>query len=286
MEDCSLKVENLSKKYPDFLLNFISFHIPKGNIVGIIGENGAGKTTTLNCILGIEKRDMGDVYFFKEGKNELEKNIRDKIGVVFDEICFPEYLSLKELNNILKKIYINWDENKYIELLNKFNLKISSKIKNLSKGMKMKLSLCVALSHNAKLLILDEATSGLDPVVRDDILDLLLEFVQDEENSVVMSSHITSDLEKVADYIIFIHEGKTVFEEKKDNLIYEYGMIKCKADDFNKIEKVDILRYIKTDCMYEVLVKNKKEIEKKYQNILIDNVKLEDIMLMFVKGEI
>jgi len=218
-------------------------------------------------------------------KNKFDVSIREKIGVVFDETSFPEYLNLKELSNILKKIYINWEENKYFELLNKFSLDSSKKIKALSKGMKMKLALSVALSHKAKLLILDEATSGLDPVARDDILDLLLEFVQDEENSVLISSHITSDLEKIADYIVFVHEGNTVFEEKKDNLIYEYGLIKCKFNDFEKIEKADILRYRKTDCMYEILVKDKKEMEKKYSSFLMDNVKLEDIMLMYIKGE-
>ena len=271
MENCALKVENLSKKYKDFLLDFVSFNIPKGSIVGIIGENGAGKTTILNCILNIVPKDMGDVYFFNNEKNKFDVSIREKIGVVFDETSFPEYLNLKELSNILKKIYINWEENKYFELLNKFSLDSSKKIKALSKGMKMKLALSVALSHKAKLLILDEATSGLDPVARDDILDLLLEFVQDEENSVLISSHITSDLEKIADYIVFVHEGNTVFEEKKDNLIYEYGLIKCKFNDFEKIEKADILRYRKTDCMYS--------------SFLMDNVKLEDIMLMYIKGE-
>ena len=285
MENCALKVENLSKKYKDFLLDFVSFNIPKGSIVGIIGENGAGKTTILNCILNIVPKDMGDVYFFNNEKNKFDVSIREKIGVVFDETSFPEYLNLKELSNILKKIYINWEENKYFELLNKFSLDSSKKIKALSKGMKMKLALSVALSHKAKLLILDEATSGLDPVARDDILDLLLEFVQDEENSVLISSHITSDLEKIADYIVFVHEGNTVFEEKKDNLIYEYGLIKCKFNDFEKIEKADILRYRKTDCMYEILVKDKKEMEKKYSSFLMDNVKLEDIMLIYIKGE-
>jgi len=285
MENCALKVENLSKTYKDFLLDFVSFNIPKGSIVGIIGENGAGKTTILNCILNIVPKDMGDVYFFNNEKNKFDVSIREKIGVVFDETSFPEYLNLKELSNILKKIYVNWEENKYFELLNKFSLDSSKKIKALSKGMKMKLALSVALSHKAKLLILDEATSGLDPVARDDILDLLLEFVQDEENSVLISSHITSDLEKIADYIVFVHEGNTVFEEKKDNLIYEYGLIKCKFNDFEKIEKADILRYRKTDCMYEILVKDKKEMEKKYSSFLMDNVKLEDIMLMYIKGE-
>lgn len=279
MEDYSLKVENLSKKYDDFLLDKVSFNVPKGNIVGFVGENGAGKTTTLNCILDVVSKDSGEICFWKKD------NVKEQIGVVFEDNCFPEYLTIIQLSNILRNMYINWDENKFQELLNKFSLKNNKKINTFSKGMKIKLSLAVALSHNAKLLILDEATAGLDPIARDDILDLLLEFVQDEENSVLISSHITSDLEKVADYIVFIHEGKIFFEESKDNLIYDYGIIKCKTEDLKKIEQQDVLKYRKTDCMYEILIKNKKQLKKKYKDFIIDNVKIEDIMLMYVKGE-
>ena len=171
------------------------------------------------------------------------------------------------------------------DLSEKFNLPKNKKIKNFSRGMKMKLSISVALSHKAELLILDEATSGLDPIVRDDILDILLDFVQDEKNSILISSHITSDLEKVADYIVFIHKGKVIFEETKDNLIYNYGMMKCKTKEFDFIDKKDIIRFRKMDYGYEILVKNKNEMERKYPNFVMDNIKIEDIMLMYVKGE-
>jgi len=285
MSNYALKLTNITKKYDDFLLDKVSFNVPKGNIVGLIGENGAGKSTTLNSILEIIERDSGDVFILDSEKNIISNDIREKIGVVFDGNNFPEDLTPQKLNNVLKAIYSNWEEKKFYELLEKFSLPKNKKIKKFSKGMKMKLSISVALSHKAELLILDEATSGLDPVVRDDILDILLDFVQEENNSILMSSHITSDLEKIADYIVFVHEGNTVFEEKKDNLIYEYGLIKCKFNDFEKIEKADILRYRKTDCMYEILVKDKKEMEKKYSSFLMDNVKLEDIMLMYIKGE-
>lgn len=285
MSDYSLKVENLSKKYDDFLLDKVSFYVPKGNIVGFIGENGAGKSTTINTMLDIIERDSGDVYILDSEKNKIINSIRERIGVVFDGNNFPEDLTPQKLNNVLKAIYTNWEEKKFYEFIEKFNLSKNKKIKNFSRGMKMKLSISVALSHKAELLILDEATSGLDPIVRDDILDILLDFVQDEKNSILISSHITSDLEKVADYIVFIHKGKVIFEETKDNLIYNYGMMKCKTKEFDFIDKKDIIRFRKMDYGYEILVKNKNEMERKYPNFVMDNIKIEDIMLMYVKGE-
>ena len=191
MSDYSLKVENLSKKYDDFLLDKVSFYVPKGNIVGLIGENGAGKSTTINTMLDIIERDFGDVYILNSEKNKISNIIREKIGVVFDGNNFPEDLTPQKLNNVLKAIYTNWEEKKFSEFIEKFNLPKNKKIKNFSRGMKMKLSISVALSHKAELLILDEATSGLDPIVRDDILDILLDFVQDEKNSILISSYIS-----------------------------------------------------------------------------------------------
>lgn len=285
MSDYSLKVENLTKKYDDFLLDKVSFYVPKGNIVGLIGENGAGKSTTINTMLDIIERDSGDIYILDSEKNKVNNEIREKIGVVFDGNNFPEDLTPQKLNNVLTRIYKNWEDKTFFEYIEKFNLPKTKKIKNFSKGMKMKLSISVALSHNAELLILDEATSGLDPIVRDDILDILLEFVQDENKSILISSHITSDLEKVADYIVFIHKGKVIFEETKDNLIYDYGIMKCKQKDFSSIDKEDIIRFRKMDYGYEILVKNKNELERKYPDMVMDNIKIEDIMLMYVKGE-
>ena len=285
MSDYSLKVENLTKKYDDFLLDKVSFYVPKGNIVGLIGENGAGKSTTINTMLDIIERDSGDIYILDSEKNKVNNEIREKIGVVFDGNNFPEDLTPQKLNNVLTRIYKNWEDKTFFEYIEKFNLPKTKKIKNFSKGMKMKLSISVALSHNAELLILDEATSGLDPIVRDDILDILLEFVQDENKSILISSHITSDLEKVADYIVFIHKGKVIFEETKDNLIYDYGIMKCKQKDFGSIDKEDIIRFRKMDYGYETLVKNKNELERKYPDMVMDNIKIEDIMLMYVKGE-
>ena len=201
----ALTISGLTKTYKDFVLDSVSFDVPEGSIVGLIGENGAGKSTTINAALGLIKKDAG--YISIMGKDELDNDTKEQIGVVFDGSNYPEILSPKRLNRVMKNIYHSWDERTYMSLLKKFSLPADKQISQFSKGMKMKLAISVALSHNSKLLILDEATSGLDPVIRDDILDMLLDFVQDEEHSILVSSHITSDLEKIADYIVFIHDG-------------------------------------------------------------------------------
>ena len=210
MQNNALVVNNLTKKYRDFALDKVSFSVPCGTIVGLIGENGAGKSTTINAVLGLINYDSGSIELFgKQGTQD--DRVRNQIGVVFDGNNYPDVLSAQKLNRVFKQIYSTWDEIQFFSLLKKMSLPANKKIKEFSKGMKMKLSIAAALSHNSKLLVLDEATSGLDPVVRDDILDMFLEFVQDENNSILVSSHITSDLEKVADYIVFIHEGSVVF---------------------------------------------------------------------------
>ena len=213
----ALKISGLTKTYKDFVLDQVSFTVPSGSIVGLIGENGAGKSTTINAILGLIQKEAGVVSILE--KEELDKEIKEQIGVVFDGSNYPEILSPRKLSQVMKNIYKLWDEQMYFHLLKQFSLPIDKKIKQFSKGMKMKLAITVAFSHHSKLLILDEATSGLDPVIRDDILDMLLDFVQEEEHSILVSSHITSDLEKIADYIVFIHQGKVIFFKPKDELI-------------------------------------------------------------------
>ena len=227
MQSNALVVNDLTKRYPDFVLDKVSFSVPCGTIVGLIGENGAGKSTTINAVLGMINRDSGSIELFGEADTQSSDSIRNQIGVVFDGNNYPDVLSAQKLNRVLREIYRTWDERKFFDLLKKMSLPADKKIKEFSKGMQMKLSIAAALSHNSRLLILDEATSGLDPVVRDDILDMFLEFVQDESHSILVSSHITSDLEKVADYIVFIHKGKVVFCKSKDELRYKYGIIRC-----------------------------------------------------------
>lgn len=284
MQNNALVVNNLTKKYRDFVLDKVSFSIPCGTIVGLIGENGAGKSTTINAILGLINYDSGNIELL--GKQDTQDdNVRNQIGVVFDGNNYPDVLSAQKLNRVFKQIYSTWDESKFFSLLKKMSLPENKKIKEFSKGMKMKLSIAAALSHNSKLLVLDEATSGLDPVVRDDILDMFLEFVQDENNSILVSSHITSDLEKVADYIVFIHEGRVVFCKSKDELRYKYGIIRCGTAQYDTIDKEEVIAYRKQDYEWEILIADRDKAQRKYPKAVIDPATIDEIMLLYVKGE-
>ena len=283
----TLILKNVNKKYEksNFAIKDISFSVPEGSIVGFIGENGAGKSTTMNCILNVIRRDSGTIEIFGREMTDEDIDIRENIGVVYDSNNFPEYLTAKQLADILGRIYSKWDDFCFEEFLRRFGLPESQKIKSYSRGMSMKLAIAVALSHDSKLLILDEATSGLDPIMRDEILDVLLEFVKQENHSILLSSHITSDLEKIADYIVFIHNGEIILNKTKDELIYEYGVIRCSENDFYNILPEDILSSMKKDYQIDVLIKNKKLMEKKYKNLIIDSVSLDEIMLLLAKGE-
>lgn len=280
----AIEVKGLTKKRDTFFLNNVNLTVPKGYIVGLIGENGAGKSTTIKAILNLIHKDSGTIKIFGQDYQQHEKEIKQQIGVVFDDCHFPKQLTAKDLNLILKNIYSNWDTNLYHDYLNQFKLPLNKPIKDLSRGMKMKLSLATALSHRPKLLILDEPTSGLDPIVRNEILDIFLDFIQDEEHSVLISSHITSDLEKIADYITFIHEGEIVFSDSKDHLLYDYGLIKCQGRDFHSIDPDDIVKYKKNSYHYEVLIKNKRQLENKYKSLTMDSVSIEDLMLLHIGG--
>ena len=279
----ALIISGLTKTYKDFMLNGVSFSVPCGSIVGLIGENGAGKSTTINAVLGLIQKEAGSICVL--GKEQPDNEIKEQIGVVFDGNNYPEIFSTRKLNRVMKDIYHSWEEHTFLNLLKKFSLPTDKPIKQFSKGMKMKLAIAVALSHNSKLLILDEATSGLDPVIRDDILDILLDFAQDETHSILISSHITTDLEKIADYIVFIHEGQVVFSKLKDELIEQYGIIKCGAAQFEALDKLDIIVYRKMDYEWQVLVADRVAMKKKYPKALIDSVSIDEIMLLYVKGE-
>ncbi|MDR2025479.1 MAG: ABC transporter ATP-binding protein [Hungatella sp.] len=280
-----LQVENLTKQYPDFKLDHVSFSIPKGAIMGLIGENGAGKSTTISAILDLIKRDEGMVKFWGKELSSDPRNIKENIGVVFDGINFYETLTPAKIGRISAAAYRQWDETAYDNYLKRLQLPPHKEIKTFSRGMKMKLGIAVALSHKPKLLILDEATGGLDPVMRDDMLDLFLDFVQDEDHSILMSSHISTDLEKVADYITFIHKGKALFCKEKDELRYQYGIIRCKTDQFHAIDKSEILAYRKRDYQWDVLVADKEKARRKYKTAVVDNASIDDILLLYVKGD-
>lgn len=279
--DYILEVNNLTKHYDHFTLDHISFNLPKGTIMGLIGSNGAGKSTTINAILDLIQIDEGNILFMGEPLNNTTK---EAIGVVFDEINFYDGLTPKQINRISKLAYQAWDETYYHQLLSKFNLPINKMIKEYSKGMKMKLSIAIALAHHPKLLILDEATSGLDPVVRDDILDIFWDFVQDDDHAILISSHISSDLEKICDYITCIDQGKLLFSGTKDHFLYDYGLIHCSKEQFAQIDLTNVLCYRKEDYQYSVLVEDKKAAKQLYKDMVIDDIHLDDLLLMYVKG--
>lgn len=281
----TLCIKGLTKTFDNFKLNNINMVIPKGSIMGLIGENGAGKTTLIKCILNLIKKDNGNINVLDFDIDNSDGIYKEYIGVVFDECLFNEIYNSKDINKIFKGIYKNWNESEFFSYIKKFNIDEKKKIKEYSKGMKMKLSIAVALSHNAKFLILDEAMSGIDPIVRNEILDIFMDFIQNDENSILISSHITSDLEKVCDYITFIHNGEIFASRNKDLFIEEYGILKCGNDEFQNIDKEDILSIRKNNFNVEILVDKKYKMKNKYKNFIIDNVTLEDIMMFVIKGE-
>ena len=281
----NIEVNNLSKKYDTFELKNINFTVPKGSIVGFVGENGAGKTTTIKSILNITN-SSGSIKILGKNIKQYEKEIKQNIGVVLDDSFLSEYLTAKQINSIMKDIYNEWNENKYINYLKQFNLPINKLLKDYSSGMKMKLKIATAISHNPKLLILDEPTSGLDPVVRNEILDIFRNYIEeDETRSIFISTHITTDLEHISDYIVFIKNGEIIFNLPTIELLENYGIIKCSKEDFSKIDEQDYIRFKQEKYQYEVLTDNKENIIRKYNITTIDKPSIEDIMLLYVKGE-
>ena len=281
----ALEIKNISKTYKNFKLDDISFVLPCGHIMGLIGENGAGKSTIINCILDIIEKDSGSISVLGQKNDKNNVSLKENIGVVLDASDVYDNYTVKQVENIMKDVYKQWNHEVYDYYIQKFALPLNKMIKDFSRGMKMKMAITIALSHQPKLLILDEATSGLDPIMRDESLDVFMEFVQDENHAILLSSHISSDLEKIADYITFIHEGKLILSTSKDELIYEYGLMKCRNDEFDKIEKEDIIRYRIKTYEVEILVKDREKMAKKYPNCIVDPTKLDDIMMLYVKGE-
>ena len=282
-----LELQQICKSFPksDFILDKLSFSLPYGAILGFVGENGAGKTTTIGCILNTVRKDSGTVKLFGKEMRDTDTDIREKIGVVYDGDNFPGFWTAKQLSQVMEGIYTQWDHALFQKYLEDFHLPVKQKIKNYSRGMTMKLAIAVALSHHPQLLILDEATSGLDPIMRDEMLDVFLEFVQEESHSILLSSHITSDLEKVADYITFIHNGKLIMTASKNDLVYNYAVMRCKESQFLALDPGDIIAYRKRDFQIDVLVDNGKEAQRKYKDAVVDHVSVDEIMLLLVKGE-
>ncbi len=277
-----IEIKNLKKVYDNFTLGEINLSIESGKVIGLIGENGAGKTSLIKSILNIIKSE-GKIKLFNS--NDLNEDTKENIGIVLDNAFFPENLSPKDIETILKSIYKNWDTQVFQDYIKRFNLDYKKTIKNMSKGMKKKLEIACALSHHPNLLILDEPTSGLDPVVRSEVLDLFQEFMESDSHTILISSHITSDLERIADQIILIDKGKIQLNEDKDEIINKYGILKCSLEEFDKIDSEDIINYKKTKYSYEILVKDKNKIEKKYKDYIIDKISLDELLLLITKGE-
>ena len=281
----AINVTGLCKSYQDFALDNVSFAVPKGSIMGFVGENGAGKSTTIKAMLNLIHRDAGTVEILGMDLDGHEKEIKERIGVVFDECCFHDNLTPADISKILGNIYQNWDGKLYQKYLVQFGLDEKKKIKEFSRGMKMKLGIAAALAHRPDVLILDEATSGLDPIVREEILDIFLDFIQDENHAILLSSHITSDLDKLADSLTFIHHGRIILSSGLADLMDSMGIVKCGAEDLEKIEQDQIIRYRKNQCGCEVLIRNKRSFAVGHPEMVIDPVTTEAIMLFYSRGE-
>ena len=281
----AIEIKGLTKKYDGFTLDDISFDVPKGSVMGFIGQNGAGKTTTIKAIFNIISRDAGTIKVLGLDNIENEYEIKEDVAAVFDELPFHEDFNAKQISIVLSSVFKNWDNEKFKELLTRFALPEKKKIKQFSKGMKMKLQIATALSHDAKLLIMDEATTGLDPVVRNEILDIFREYLQDGERSILMSSHITSDLEKIADCVTFIDKGKILLSGYKDDILDTHGLLKCSKADYENIDKEDVISARITDFGVDAMVSDKEMCNKKYSGAVIDKTTLEEIMLFYVNRD-
>lgn len=280
----AIEINGLTKRYDGFTLDNVSLAVPRGSIMGFVGQNGAGKTTTIRALLGISRPDSGSIKLFGQTLGKNEAAIKSRIAVVFDELPFHECLNALQLDKIMGELYPKWDSGVFAAYLERFSLPGKKKFSQLSKGMKMKLQIAAALSHGAELLIMDEATSGLDPVVRSEMLDVFLEFIADEGHSILMSSHITSDLERIADRITFIHGGKILLSDQKNVILDDHRIIKCGGDELNRIDGDDIISIRRSEFGCEAMVKNFSRNGHKYSNMIADRAALDEILLFTVKG--
>jgi len=282
-----LEITNICKAYPksDFALRDISFSVPRGAIMGLVGENGSGKTTTLSIILGLLRQDSGTVNIMGHPFHADDMDMKEKIGVVFDGNCFPESFRPKDISKIYQKIYKRWDAAQFFDLLKQYNIGEKQYVIEMSHGTKSMLAIITALSQRPSLLILDEPTNGIDPVRREEVLDLFLDFISDGKNSVIFSSHITSDLEKIADYITFIHKGELIDTAEKDVFLYQYGIIRCNQETFEELSRKynrDIMRYVKRNYQYRVLVKDQKQIAT--GDFVLENPTLDEVLYLISRG--
>ena len=281
----ALEVSHLTKDYGSFKLDDVSFTVPGGTIMGLIGENGAGKSTTIKCILNLVRRDGGEITVFGMDNLKEERAVKTEIGVVLDEVLFHDVLRPRQVGKVLAGLYPNWDMALFDHYLEKFDLTGKKTVKEFSRGMKMKLAIAAAFAAKPRLLILDEATSGLDPVVRDEILDEFLEFIQDEDHAILISSHITSDLEKAADYITYLHNGKVAVSGAKDELLDTYGKLVCGKTELERVDRALLAGSRVGQFGCEALVKDRRAFARRYPSLTVDPATLEDIMVFTGKGD-
>ena len=278
-----IELKGVTKRYGAVTaVSNISFTAPQGQIVGLLGQNGAGKTTTIRAMLNIIQTDGGTIHMLGLDHRKNEYAIKEQIAAVFDELPFHESFTANQVNTMFKGLYGNWNEELFFAYLDRFSLPRKKKLKKFSKGMKMKLQIATALSHGARLLIMDEATTGLDPVVRNEILDIFREYIQDENNSILMSSHITSDLEKIADCVTFIDKGKILLTGFKDDILERHAVLKCTKADFEAIPAGDYISARVNDFGAELMVADISAAKRQYPEFTFDRTTLEEIMLFYV----
>lgn len=269
----AVSVQNLTKRYDGFALEGVSFHLPGGTILGVIGENGAGKSTLIKCLLGATRPEEGEV------------SLPQEVGYVPDECPFADMLTVRQVESFLAGMFPTWDKALFARYLDKFGLPREKKVKELSRGMKMKLSIAAALSHRPRLLVLDEATSGLDPVVRDEILDEFLDFISDGERAILVSSHITSDLEKICDYVLYLHRGRVTISGAKDELLAQYGKLSCTKGELAAIDPALIVGKRVGEYGARALIRDRAAFRRAHPELPLDTPTLEDLMIFTAKGE-
>jgi len=278
----AIEVQQLCKYYPGFALQNVSFSLPQGAILGLVGENGAGKSTLIRLLMGASPADSGSAAILgTDNRTAAFSQIKEDIGVVLDEAYFPEVLTAKQVGKIMSHTYRNWEQALFEKYLRRFSLPQDKLFKDYSRGMRMKLAIAVALSHKPRLLVLDEATSGLDPMVRDEILDIFNEFTREEDHSILLSSHIVSDLEKICDYIAFLHQGKLLLFEEKDRLLEEYAIVRLNA---RQAEAIDPSAVVNRRCgPYGTEILARRPMLPDF--VTPERATLEEIILFLAKGE-
>lgn len=282
----AIDIKNVSKKYKEFELKDVSFNLEKGYVMGFIGPNGAGKSTVIRLIMNLVKRNSGEIKIFGMDNLKHEKEVKQRIGFVYDENYYYEELSMESMKNIVAPFYKSWDDELFKKNMKSFDLNERAKIKTLSKGMKMKFSLAMALSHGAELIIMDEPTAGLDPVFRSELLDIIQRLILDENKSIFFSTHITTDLEKVADYITFINKGKIEFSRPKDEIMEKYHIVKGDKSLLDRDTKSHFLSIRENSFGFEALTDNPNTVKSIFKdNVLIERASLEDIMVYTVRRQ-